>query len=73
MKVVDDKNIAHTKKVDVGVQEEDLVQVVAGVQAGERVVTVGGLGLEDKAHVRVMKPGEKAAGEADEKDEKDQQ
>ena len=70
VKTVDDKDVAHEKKVVIGVKEEDLVQVVTGVAPGERVVTVGGLGLEDKAKVRVMKPGENAAG-PDEKDEKD--
>ena len=73
VKTVDEKNVAHEKKVVIGVKEEDLVQVVSGVDPGERVVTVGGLGLEDKATVRVMKPGEKAAGEdKEEKDEKDE-
>ena len=71
-KVVDDKDTAHEKKIAVGVKEGDLVQVVSGLAPGERVVTVGGLGLEDKAKVRVMKPGEKAAGEED-KDEKDEE
>jgi HlyD family secretion protein len=70
-KAIDDKDVVHEKKIEVGVKEGDLVQVVSGVAPGERVVTVGGLGLEDKAKVRVMKPGEKAAGEKDEKDEKD--
>ena len=70
VKAVDDKDIAHEKKVVLGVKDEDLVQVVAGLAPGERVVTVGGLGLEDKAKVRVMKPGEKAAGE-DEKDDRE--
>ena len=70
-KVVDDKDLAHEKKIEVGVKEGDLVQVVSGVAPGERVVTVGGLGLEDKAKVRVMKPGEKAAGQED-KDDKDE-
>jgi multidrug efflux pump subunit AcrA (membrane-fusion protein) len=67
--VVDDKNVAHQKKVDVGVTEENLVQIVAGVSPGDRVVTVGGLGLEDKAKVRILKPGEKRPGEVEEKDE----
>jgi multidrug efflux pump subunit AcrA (membrane-fusion protein) len=67
--VVDDKNIAHEKVVQIGVREPELVQVVAGVEPGERVITEGGVGLEDKAKVRVMKPGEKAAGEKDEKDD----
>jgi hypothetical protein len=46
-----------------------MVQIVAGVDVGQRVITQVGLGLEDKTKVRVMKPGEKAAGEKDEADE----
>jgi multidrug efflux pump subunit AcrA (membrane-fusion protein) len=68
--VVDDKNVAHEKVVAIGAKEPEMVQVLSGVDPGERVITVGGVGLEDKAKVRVMKPGEKAAGEVDEKDEK---
>jgi HlyD family secretion protein len=68
--VVDDKDIAHQKKVEIGVREPELVQVLSGVEPGDRVISVGGLGLDDKAKVRVMKPGEKAAGEED-KDDKD--
>ena len=68
--VVDEQNIAHEKVVAIGAREPEMVQVLSGVEPGERVITVGGVGLEDKAQVRVMKPGEKAAGEVDEKDEK---
>ena len=46
--VVDDKNVAHEKVVQIGVREPEMVQIVAGVESGERVVTQGGLGLEDK-------------------------
>ena len=67
--VVDDKNVAHEKKIEIGAREPELVQILGGVAPGERVITVGGVGLEDKAKVRVLKPGEKAAGE-EEKDEK---
>ena len=67
---IDDKNVAHEKVVTIGAREPELVQVLSGVEPGERVGSVGGVGLEDKAKVRVMKPGEKAAGEAEEKDEK---
>jgi HlyD family secretion protein len=67
--VVDDKNVAHEKVVQIGVQEPEMVQVVSGVEPGERVITVGGVGLEDKAKVRIMKPGEKKPGEKEEKDE----
>jgi multidrug efflux pump subunit AcrA (membrane-fusion protein) len=67
--IVDDKNIAHEQVVQIGLREPEMVQIVAGVELGQRVVTQGGLGLEDKTKVRVMKPGEKAAGEKDEADE----
>jgi len=69
VKVVDDKNIAHDRPVQVGAREPEMVQVT-GVEPGERVIKEGGVGLEDKAQVRIMKAGEKAAGEKDE-DEKD--
>ena len=67
--IVDDKNVAHEKVVQIGVREPEMVQIVAGVNVGDRVVTQGGLGLEDKTKVRIMKPGEKAAGEKDEPEE----
>ena len=40
------------------------------LQTRDRVITQGGLGLEDKTKVRIMKPGEKAAGEKEEAEEK---
>jgi HlyD family secretion protein len=77
---VDETNTAHETNVQVGVREGDLVQVlyalqpdatIEGVQPGERVVTVGGLGLEDGSKVRVLKPGENAtAGAKDTADKK---
>ena len=68
VKVVDDKNIAHNRPVQVGARDQEMVQV-SGVEPGERVIKEGGVGLEDKAQVRIMKPGEKAAGEKEEKEE----
>jgi HlyD family secretion protein len=69
VKVVDDKNIAHDRPVQVGAREGEMVQIAGGVEPGERVIKEGGVGLEDKSQVRIMKPGEKAGGEKD--DEKD--
>ena len=65
-------SVAHEHKVEVGVREPDKVQILSGVKPGEQVITLGGVGLEDKAKVSVQKPGEKAAGEkeADDKGEK---
>jgi hypothetical protein len=40
--------------------------VLEGVQPGERVVTVGGLGLEDKSKVRIVQPGDTGGGDSKE-------
>jgi len=58
VKVVDVKNIAHDRPVQVGAREPEIVQVT-GVEPGERVIKEG-IGVEDKAQVRIMKSGEKA-------------
>jgi RND family efflux transporter MFP subunit len=67
-------SLAHERAVDVGIRQADKVQIVRGLEPGEKVITVGGLGLEDKAKVKIVAAGEKE--EADEpspggKDEKD--
>jgi HlyD family secretion protein len=73
---VDEKDIAHQTRVTVGVREPEMVQVLyelqadgtlEGVQPGERVIISGGLGLDDDAKVRVLKPGESAGGGEDKK------
>jgi multidrug efflux pump subunit AcrA (membrane-fusion protein) len=74
--VVGADSVAHERKVEVGVREPEKVQILSGVKPGEQVITLGGVGLEDKARVRIEKPGEnpqgeeKAGGEKGEKDEK---
>ncbi len=66
--VVGPDSVAHEKKVEVGIREPDKVQILSGASPGEQVIIVGGVGLEDKAKVRVQKPEEKPSGEkADEK------
>ena len=47
-------NIAHKRTVTLGVREGNQVQVLSGVNPGEEVVTVGGLGLDDKAKVKIV-------------------
>ncbi len=78
--VVTADNTVHQRKVEVGVREPDKVQIVSGVSAGEQVVVVGGIGLDDKAKVKIVKPGDEKSGEGekpgdkgdkDDKDEKD--
>jgi HlyD family secretion protein len=53
-------SVAHQKEVKTGVRDAGKVQILEGVSAGEQVITVGGLGLEDGGKVRIEKPGEKA-------------
>jgi multidrug efflux pump subunit AcrA (membrane-fusion protein) len=52
--MVVDKNMrARERKVTVGVREGNRVQILGGVVEGEKVITTGGLGLDDKAKVEV--------------------
>jgi HlyD family secretion protein len=66
---VSGSNTAHLKKVEVGVREGDKVQVLSGVSPGDQVITVGGMGVEDKAKVRIVQPGEKDEDEDKNKDD----
>ncbi len=61
--VISEDHVAHRRPVELGIREGDNVQVLNGVRPGEEVVTVGGVGLDDKAKVRVVTPG--APEEAD--------
>jgi hypothetical protein len=38
----------------VGVRQGDKAQIVKGLNGGEKVVTVGGLGLDDKSKVKIV-------------------
>jgi HlyD family secretion protein len=64
--IVVNGGVAHQHKIETGVREPDKVQVLAGVRPGEQVVTVGGLGLQDGAKVRIQKPGPAPAGTKEE-------
>ncbi len=54
--VVTSDNIAHERRVAVGVRQGIRVQIVSGLQEGEQVVTSGGLGLDDKSKVTIQQP-----------------
>ena len=62
--IVTPDHVAHRRPVQLGVREGDKVQILSGARPGDEVVTVGGIGLEDKAKVRVVESG--APEEADE-------
>jgi len=52
-------SVVHEREVEIGIRHEDKVQILKGLEAGEKVITVGGLGLEDKAKVKIITAGEK--------------
>lgn len=64
--VITADNIAHRRPVKLGVREGGKVQILNGVRPGEEVVTVGGVGLDDQAKVKVIDPTVKEVPEEDE-------
>ena len=66
--VITSDNVAHERRVTLGVRQGARVQIVAGIQEGDQLVTSGGLGLEDKAKVTIQQPKEEE--EDDNDDEK---
>jgi HlyD family secretion protein len=64
--VVDSNSVVHRRTVATGVRDGDKVQILTGLQPGETVVTVGGVGVDDKAKVRIVDNSKKEADEEDE-------
>jgi HlyD family secretion protein len=62
--VIDSDQVAHRRAVQLGVKQGDKVQVLSGVAPREDVVIVGGLGVDDRQKVKVVRPD--APGEDDE-------
>ena len=52
--VVDSDATAHRRAVQLGVRQGDKIQVLTGVLPREDVVVVGGMGVDDKAKVKVI-------------------
>ena len=65
--VVGSDSLAHERKIEIGIRETDRVQVLKGLEPGEQVIVVGGLGLEDGARVRIEATDEKPSKQPDEK------
>jgi HlyD family secretion protein len=51
-------SLAHERRVETGIRDSAMVQVLKGLEEGEKVIVVGGLGLKDKTKVRIEKSGE---------------
>jgi multidrug efflux pump subunit AcrA (membrane-fusion protein) len=58
--VVGADSVAHLRKVKVGVRNAEQAQILEGLEAGQRVIVEGGVGLDEGAKVRVE--DEKAGG-----------
>ena len=63
IKTIDKDMVAHEKKVEVGVRNDGRIQILSGVSTGEKVVTVGGVGLEDKTRVAIATASEEEEDE----------
>lgn len=62
---------AHQKTVKVGIRSDDEAQIVAGINAGDPVITSGGYALPDGTQIKIEKPGEgDKAGDGDAEDKK---
>ena len=60
-------SVGNLHKVDLGIRTPDKVQILKGVAAGDKVVTEGGIGLDDGAEVVVGKAGEAKKPDEDKK------
>ncbi len=49
---------AHQKNVKVGIKQNDQVQIVEGLQAGDRVISEGAYGLPDNSKIEVQTPSQ---------------
>lgn len=63
--IVGSDSLAHEQAVKVGVREGDDVQILSGVKPGDRVITQGALGLDDKAKVKVSAAEPEVSGAAE--------
>jgi HlyD family secretion protein len=52
--VITPDSVAHKRNVQVGVRQGGKVQILNGVLPGEEVVTVGGMGVDDKGKVKII-------------------
>ena len=61
--IVDAQNVAHERKVTVGIRANDKIEIVAGLQEGETVVIEGNYALPDGTKVDIAKDEEKKGEE----------
>jgi multidrug efflux pump subunit AcrA (membrane-fusion protein) len=68
--VVGSDSKAHERRIEIGVREPGQLQVLKGLDVGEKVITVGGVGLEDGGKISISDQSKDADDKAKEPDEK---
>jgi HlyD family secretion protein len=58
-------NLARDRAIKVGTRSADETQILSGLKPGEQVITQGGLGLDDKAKIQIVKPESPGASDTD--------
>ena len=51
---VDEKGFSHRRIIELGLESEDMLEVTAGLELGEKVVTAGQHFLTDGEQVRIV-------------------
>ena len=46
------------EKCEMGVKQGDLIQIVEGLRAGDKVVSEGAYGLADNSKIEIQQPGQ---------------
>jgi membrane fusion protein, multidrug efflux system len=46
---------AEMKEVSIGLENNDFVEILAGINSGEQIITLGNYGLTDKSRVKIIK------------------
>jgi len=64
--IIDKQNVAHEKKVTVGIRSRDKVEIIEGLEEGDTVVVEGNFALPDGTKVEIAKDEESKEGEKDE-------
>jgi Cu(I)/Ag(I) efflux system membrane fusion protein len=71
--MVDAKNVAHERKVTVGVRSGDKIEIADGLQEGDTVVIEGNFALPDGTKVEIATDEEKKEEGDKDKDKKDKE
>src|SRR5262249_3907272 len=65
--VVDEKSVAHERKVTVGIRTKDKMEITSGLKDGETAVIQGNAALHDNTRVEISEEEENKNGDNDEK------